>query len=349
MLKGCSGHVAFSYFLLWSGYSSSIFKTSNLAFKNPNTYYINKYQELNFFWNHKNILVFEHGAEAKCQDGSKLLYLISLEKDVYILTRDPLSRLKSWANHIVDDYISPDTEFNLGDEFNREIKWIKYVFGGDKVDLSRFIYSELITNESMSVDSFISEINHNKIFYIDFNEIYPKGILNMFEYFKDNYNLPIIEDDDFFRYSLGTSEGYLFATSRILNIDENCHKYKIFFFSSLRVYFVKNKNIDIKHTLFPIHNDMQKELIDISKYFIDEKHHKDFFIAMSQVEFEKLYQDNHLFNKVKNYIKYLCKNIDKQIILENKKKIKERDILSFLREHNFYRYQLKNILDYELQ
>ncbi|EIM1029711.1 DUF2972 domain-containing protein, partial [Campylobacter coli] len=33
----------------------------------------------------------------------------------------------------------------------------------------------------------------------------------------------------------------------------------------------------------------------------------------------------------------------------NKKKIKERDILSFLREHNFYRYQLKNILDYELQ
>ncbi|EIO3415837.1 DUF2972 domain-containing protein, partial [Campylobacter jejuni] len=139
------------------------------------------------------------------------------------------------------------------------------------------------------------------------------------------------------------------AIPRILNIYENCDNYKIFFFSSLRLYFVKNKNIDIRYTLFPIHNDMQKKLIDISKYFINKKYYKDFFIAMSQVEFEKLYQNSYLFDKVKIYIQHLCKNIDKQINLENEKKIKEKDILLFFKEHSFYRKQLKSILDYELQ
>ncbi|EHP2225405.1 DUF2972 domain-containing protein, partial [Campylobacter jejuni] len=100
---------------------------------------------------------------------------------------------------------------------------------------------------------------------------------------------------------------------------------------------------------FPIHNDMQKKLIDISKYFINKKYYKDFFIAMSQVEFEKLYQNSYLFDKVKIYIQHLCKNIDKQINLENEKKIKEKDILLFFKEHSFYRKQLKSILDYELQ
>ncbi|EOH7193620.1 sugar transferase, partial [Campylobacter jejuni] len=210
VLKGCSGHTAFSYFLLWSGYSPSIFRTCNLALKDPNVYYINKYQDLIFFWNYKNILVFEHGMEPKHQDGLKLFYLVLLNKDIYILTRDPLSRLKTWANHIIDDYVSLDTEFSLDYDFSQGFKWIKYAFGGDKVDLNQFVYSGPITNESMSVDSFISKINYNKIFYIDFHEIYPEGMLDVFKYFKDNYNFPIIQNMDFFQYSLGGSEGYLF-------------------------------------------------------------------------------------------------------------------------------------------
>ncbi|EOH6884759.1 hypothetical protein ACMYAB_001833, partial [Campylobacter jejuni] len=115
--------------------------------------------------------------EPKHQDGLKLFYLVLLNKDIYILTRDPLSRLKTWANHIIDDYVSLDTEFSLDYDFSQGFKWIKYAFGGDKVDLNQFVYSGPITNESMSVDSFISKINYNKIFYIDFHEIYPEGML----------------------------------------------------------------------------------------------------------------------------------------------------------------------------
>lgn len=350
ILKGCSGHTALSYFLLWSGYSPSIFKTSNLALVNPSIYYINKYQELNYFKDYKNILIFSHGMESKHQDGFKLFYLAMLTKDIYILTRDPLSRLKTWANHIIDDYISFDSNFSLDYDFNQELKWIKYAFGGEKVDLEYFMHCNPITNESMSIDSFFSEINYNKVFYIDFNEVFPEGIINLFEYFKDKYKFPIIQNSDFFNYNLGGSEGYLFSQPRILNIEDNNNSYKIFFFSSLRMYFIKNKNIDITKSLCPVHKNMQNELVDISQYFIDDyQYYKDFFIAMSQIEFEKLYQNNYLFNKVKTYIQYLCEIMIKQSSLEGKRKIKESDILLFFKKNDFYRKHLKNILDYELQ
>ncbi|MCR6574700.1 DUF2972 domain-containing protein, partial [Campylobacter insulaenigrae] len=319
-----------------------MFKSSNMALKNPTIYYINKYQEINYLQNNKNILIIEHGLE-KHHDGLKLFNLILLNKDVYILTRDPLSRLKTWANHIIDDYISPDTEFDIGFDFSQGVKWIKYAFGGEKVDLNYFIYSGPITNEAMSIDSFVSNLNYNKVFYIDFNEIYPKGILDLFTYFKNKYNFPVIQNTDFFQYNLGGSVGYLFAHSRILKISENHnnYKFKIFFCSSLRLFFIKNKNIDITYSLFPIHNDMQNEFIDVSKYFCDKEIPKDFFMMMSQAEFEKLYQNFDLLNQVKNYIKDLLENIYNQINLEDEKKINENDILLFFENNDFYRKELK--------
>ncbi|SUW82920.1 DUF2972 domain-containing protein [Campylobacter helveticus] len=348
---GCKGHVALSYYLLWAGYAKNVFKSSKAGLPNPSGYYINQYKELNELRNDKNILIFLKNYEKSHKDSPKLYDLCFHNKDIYILTRDPISTFRTAVNHIDDQYISENTRFSPKTDFSEGLKWVQYHHYW--LDSAMRLIEDCM--DVVNIDSFLIDyVDKNRVFYIDFNEIYPNTMW-LFKHFQAKYNFPDFSDKDFLGCSCGGSIGYLIFNGKILEISKNyfskenpdCEKFEIYFYSTLRMYFLKNKNINVENSI-PHCLDIQKNFIDVTDFLVkNELKPKDFFLAMSQSKFKKLSQDEDLFNQTKDYIEYFLGLIEKQCVLEDNKKKSEKDILTLLKKNKHIRVKLKNYMDKE--
>ncbi|EAH7694012.1 DUF2972 domain-containing protein, partial [Campylobacter jejuni] len=273
--------------------------------------------------------------------------ILNKNKPVVILTRDPISRLKTMVNHgsykieelgkneLKNFYINEDIFENLDrirytdkNGYNANLK---------KPDLSSIYF---IVNEELSFSYFsnINLIKNKNILYVDTKSISKD---NAFATIKTlakelNFKEPNDNDEYKFKQKFWNELYYLLPYRFIVNndiliivSDEN----KVFLDNDKYYKEIKDDLIDIK-----------KELVNTKSKLFDK-----ISINIENKNWTIIKDDKALINDLREYFEKFMIILEKKANERLENMVKEEDVLNYLKEHQDLGKKIKNILDYELQ
>lgn len=294
----------------------------------------------------KHILFLVNIVEEVGVDKEKLGYLCWEYKEIFCLVRDPISRIKSGANHSGWTEHSIE-QFNLTYDCDTVVQyWMSYANGvnsgsSDKPDLMWSIQEgNLLQPVWLYIDSYFMPI-HGKVHYIDMNEIIGVKTIETMQKIATQFGVNMPNDTSIFLNEAGGIVGYmLMGKDKILYIHEsdvqktNRSDDSLHLHDSIKVYITHcmSKNL--------------KDLVIVDSLFLESKKFQNLFIAMTQKDLESLQNNPVLFNVTKQYLQFLMVALEKRVAIEEAKKLNDTQILDFLMKQNKLKV-LKDILDKE--
>ncbi|EAI4967418.1 DUF2972 domain-containing protein, partial [Campylobacter jejuni] len=333
---GVSGHWAFKSFLKYCELDDFVLYQNNYSY----------YKEYKNF-NKKNYYVeiaWYQSMQPKYKHISKIL---NKNKPVVILTRDPISRLKTMVNHgsykIEELGKNELKNFYINEDIFENLDRIRYTDkNGHNANLKKPDLSSIyfIVNEELSFSYFsnINLIKNKNILYVDTKSISKD---NAFATIKTlakelNFKEPNDNDEYKFKQKFWNELYYLLPYRFIVNndiliivSDEN----KVFLDNDKYYKEIKDDLIDIK-----------KELVNTKSKLFDK-----ISINIENKNWTIIKDDKALINDLREYFEKFMIILEKKANERLENMVKEEDVLNYLKEHQDLGKKIKNILDYELQ
>lgn len=262
-------------------------------------------------------------------ENTKKLYSLMPKKKAFCLVKDPILLLKSMLNiqltnpniprdinmtYPMDTIIENAVNYGCGYNFNKE----------PNMDLIGFYIAFRYMHYNST--NFIENCKHidiNDILFIDGEELIGDGILNVLKKIDKklnlslNYNLFEINKE---RLTIKKTK-YLSLTNFNIYINES-DLYK----TSLDQQSMHNPDSIILH-IVDSHNIKG---IDITNLFFDNNYTNEIKISTSQQSLNKLRSNDKLMHHSQIFIHKFIDKIKKQLLIEEKKKIKEEAIIDYL-------------------
>lgn len=290
----------------------------------------------------KNMLYFINFWESSQYDQDKLAWLCWQNKEIIALVRDPISRLKSGINHNSHNPHSIE-RFNLTFNCDEVVKyWMWYFFGESPNIHKSLTKGYFLSHKDLQVDLYFTPSSSKKITYIDMNDIVGKKTIRTMNKLGEKFNFSVPNDHNFFMAQTGGIMGYmLMQRPKILYIHETDLDKVRYDPSSLKT----NDGLELYFILLA-EDDMYQHLIDIRHIIHIPNKFNNLMLKMKKDDFEKLKNNNRLFQTTKQYLQSLLLSLEKRVAIEEDKKINENQILSFLTIQQKLQI-LKDILDEE--
>lgn len=332
---GVSGHWAFKNFLKYCGLDDFVLYQNNYSYYKLH----NNFKKTNYYLE----IAWYQSMKPKYKHISKIL---NKEKPVIILTRDPISRLKTMVNHgayKVEKYEKNELKnFYINENMYDNLDRIRYTDKNGhnnnlkKPDLSSIYF---LINEELSFNYFsnINLIKNDNITYIDTKQLSKENAFLLFKELSKKFDFKAPNENEKYKFEQKLwNELYYLLPYRLLidNIllivaDEN------------------NAFLDNDEN----YNHIKENLIDIKKYLVDDKNKlfNKISINIEKSNWEIIKNDIKLINELKNYFERFMIVLEEKANERLKNMVTEEGVLNFLKEHKDIRDKLKNILDYELQ
>ncbi|AJD01165.1 DUF2972 domain-containing protein [Campylobacter lari] len=276
------------------------------------------------------VSIFE-GSSKETSERSKLLYFIEKNKDILILVRDPISRLKTGVNH--GKFKHSFQKFNKNIDTRLPISEImdraEYFFDNNLYCLKDY-FEACIEYSSFHYKTLIEPIvNKNNIIYLDMNSILPENVIDTFSQLAKTYDFNFdFKDKEFFQ-GIKYSDFNFYIPVELLFYENNV------LFAKISVVLKSNEDKDMYNINSEGFIDLQHNLLNEISFLINEKDINR--ISEKQKDLIKKYQ--------KDFLIYL----EERLNFIKKNKLTEKDVLLFLKNNPKIGYKFKNILDSELK
>ena len=340
-LTHLSGHAAFQTFFKLCGLNSICLINSNGKFlysevkkdfqKNASRDLKNNYCIIYNYGNkHFNIKYFSY--VSKLINNTQLL----------ILTRDPISRMKTAVNHgslrlnqmgFKEGFLS-SKEISLKDKPYEILDRICYAGGGIKPDISKENFKNVSFRYFTLLKPFLKpELNH-KIVYIDMQELIPQKAFETMKNLAKELDFTPPKEEDKEKFSQIFWNKFQFLLPTILKITKND-------FAVLK----KDLRIKLCEKYFKDLDcvDLKEELIEKDTAFYEE-----IAILVNAEDLKIIKAHQEIQEKLKIYLKEFFKALEYWVNFKLQNQIKEEQILIYLKENKILRKKLKQILDEEL-
>lgn len=328
LVHGVSGSESLSRYLYWSGFDIFSLAVGNEVFLDK----LLRYEKHS--GNSQKPYIFNITIHFQKNIANFILNIINHEKDVIILTRDPISRCKSVCNHGDYKHNSYDYPFKV---YSCDINPIealdRFRFANENGEytakqakpqaLNYLIYHNL----NLKYYSFTKNLK-NPLYYIDTKDISGNNTLITMKNVASRYCIYLDEEN---------LQKHL--QNETLSLQANLY-YFLPFVVSFEKYLIlieyKERStlnyIDIKNLLTLNPNS----LLDSLK------------ISVKATQFPTFSNDKEAIANLGQYMNNFLISLEIKIKEREKGLIKEEDILEYLRYNEKLRHELKNILDFEL-
>ncbi|EJQ5010003.1 DUF2972 domain-containing protein [Campylobacter jejuni] len=288
-------------------------------------------------FSHCNVLYLD-GFNMTNKGQYKFFNLIAKKVPLVTVVRDPIERFKPLVNHLTHN---PNTkhEFNLSDDPEIILDSVRYY----NIDNSSSTHPN-VKNIATYYCGYMSHINFSlksridcltnitKIIYLDMDKIIGKNTFNTMKVLSRilGFNIPNSINQKKFNGKINGGD-FLGLLPR-----------------TLRVSCSKNKDILITITT---HQQAPLEIYDITNKIFNNKLFSDEILIFMENEqnFNIIYDDYKLFDKISKYFKRFIYILEKQIKKENEKRVQVQEILSFFKNHRDIYDYFSNIFKFELQ
>ncbi|EKQ0670499.1 DUF2972 domain-containing protein [Campylobacter jejuni] len=261
----------------------------------------------------------------------KILSLLNNEITVLVLVRDPIERLKTGVNH---GYFAKSNQkfydvFFINDDIDKTLDRFKYYLGDIVSDLPIIETIDFtIQHSSFYINSLFNKVIKNNVLYIDMDEITPQQsfqtLLRLSKFL--DFDQPKFSDMKYFKEIKYNDFKYILPL--VLNIYYEGQKIPIYIEATIS----QSKKIDIFKYIFSKNHELYNKV----HFYIDN-----FYIELIDC-------NSNFLNYIKEYIIEFLNKLDLKIKKIVANKIKEKDVLVYLKSNQEIRKKLKNILDKEL-
>ncbi|WP_300675815.1 DUF2972 domain-containing protein, partial [Helicobacter sp. UBA3407] len=306
--------------------------------------YINRY---NFLKNNQNEVykTFNISDVRKEKDFTKYLCLVSQPKAILWSVRCPIGLLKhalgvDWGNRWWRKDKEVQQTFNLTYNWNKYIEWLRY----NKPTINPNF--ESLKSNLFIMNALSSHFNLDKVYYLDMSAISHQKAFETLESLSKifGFSPPSKESESIFKcYEFRGNLRFLLPLKLYANKADIPNLFKKH---------QKNKeNLLInKSSIVLMLNRPQndKNAINILPQINQSDLVNDMGIYVSREDLEVLEKDKEFYNAIKEYLKDFCDAIKEELDKTEANRIKEEDILIYLKENKEKRIELKNLLDKEL-
>lgn len=314
-----SAHWALKEFLTYSGNLQNFLlyhdRHINLNNCKNNDYYV----EFRYWLDYKPLYFF-------------INKLLIHKTPILILTRDPISRLKTGINHgdskeELDGVRSVNKTFNLQDNLNISLDRIRFENKNgyninQKIPSLDSIYYMINVKLNFKYFSNMKYIKSKDILYIDAKELSPKNAFNTIKKLSNKLKFTSPSESDKQKYeNILWNEFAWFLPYRLL-IDNDI---LIVVADENRVFLDNDEN----------YTYIKENLIDIKKYLVDDKNKLFDKISINiQTSNWQIIQNNEiLIDKLKKYFKEFMIVLEEKVNERKNNLVTEEDVLNFLKEH----------------
>ncbi|MBT0858585.1 DUF2972 domain-containing protein [Campylobacter coli] len=321
-----SGHLAFKTFLNYCNITEKIFfKDGFSILPNNKNYYLNI-----CLYNNENILY-------------KKLKLINFlnNQNILLLTRDPISRIKTFINH---GESTVKTNYSIKENTDKALDRVRYQQEKKYPDINTvsLAMKTIFFSYYTDIKPFLEIQNHQEkqkkkyqynIFYIDTKDILPEKAFDTFKNLalEFNFNPPNKEEKDKFQQKIWNEFVHFLPFNLIL-----CKKDYPFLKKDIEISIVQNH---------------LKTGQDYKKYFIEKNNnlYEKIAICINDKDLKLLVNNKQILQELKQYFFNFTKSLKKQIDFHKEVFVDENQILEFLSKNKNLTLNLKKTLDYELQ
>ncbi|HEB9289791.1 TPA: DUF2972 domain-containing protein, partial [Campylobacter coli] len=294
--------------------------------ENPKIYYKNLYNQLAIS-SFKAICLNNYYSGLNREDMEHIVSLFCSFKDMVLLVRDPISIQKTMLNHI--NYLQPRESLVINSNDQNSInsfldQW-RYFFGLDMPDLNTLCNKWLYDDTIFAYSAIINNAYKERLYLLNFNDIYPKQVLDTFRFLGKKYSFCIkglINHHNEFPIA-GIFAWFFPVAIEIANI-------KLYLVTSWFYYgnYNKRKNlIDITSLILKNYDIDLKCLVDIEDYknFVDH------------------------IDSIKRFVFKILNLIEDRIAIERNRQISEQDIILFLSHIKTSRRIFRNKINDEIR
>ncbi|HED6757495.1 TPA: DUF2972 domain-containing protein [Campylobacter coli] len=249
----------------------------------------------------------------------KYLFLLP-NVDVLILTRDPISKLKSGLNHgwlkCKDCYV--DSEIPIEQMLDR----VDYAFYKKNTISMDCLLNKWLDGHIWRYDSIIQYLTSNNILYLDIEDIMPYNINNTFDLLKKRF--------DFNKTPSKDIQFILFGNYRY--IIPLVVKFKL-----------HNITVFIEQKQFMTHNNINLDIL------LGKKHRllNDISFSVSKLDYKKISKNNFIIKELSSFQDVFLEKLNYKVIEIEKKKYTESDILEYLRTNSAIRVKMHRLFKKE--
>ncbi|MCR6575443.1 DUF2972 domain-containing protein, partial [Campylobacter insulaenigrae] len=304
-------HAMISYGIKFHPYSDSLYSDDYKAL------YI---KNLNIKYDCLNMLYFTENDFIK---SIKYLHLLP-DIDVLILTRDPISKLKSGLNHgwakRKDCYV--DSEMSI----EQILDGVDYAFTTEDVEACyltmEYMLNKWLDNHIWRYNAITNCLVSDNILYLDMEDIMPDKIIDTFETLRKRFDF-----------------------KETPNADIQCTA-----FGDWR--YIIPLTVNFKPYDIAIHIDPKQHLncdnVDLNIIF-DKKHKllNDVSFSVSRLDYEKICKNDFIIKELSSFEDIFLEELNKKIIDIKNKKYTEMDILRYIKEDSDIRTKMLNLFTEE--
>lgn len=335
---GASGHWAFKSFLSYCGLKDFTLFRDNYSF----------YKDFKDFKEENYYIEFfcYHSLKARYK---QIKYILDEKKPIIMLTRDPISRLKTMVNHgfqVLEEYGEKNELKNFDLDFKNIKTNLDRARYADKIDYNNNLKKPEISsiyfviNKEFGYNYFsnIKLIKNTNITYIDTKDLSKEKAFNTMEKLAKSFDFEKPNEKDKYKFEQKFWNDFVYLLPYRLLIDNNI---LIIVADENRVFLDNDEN----------YTYIKENLIDIKKYLVDDKNKlfDKISINIQNSNWQIIQNNEILIDKLKKYFKEFMMVLEEKVNERKNNLVTEEDVLNFLKEHKDIRDKLKNILDYELQ
>ncbi|MCR6584244.1 DUF2972 domain-containing protein [Campylobacter insulaenigrae] len=335
LMYGASGHWALETFLSYCGIDGfKLFEDNYCFYKNFKTFNKKDY--------YLEIVLFNR----KKPTYKSINRILDENKPLLILTRDPISRLKTNINHggrIPENCFEGDglKNFHLYDKNIKDnLDRIRYMDKNGHIKSKNpdlFSLYFLIDDMGFNYFSNTNLLKNKSVFYIDTKELSEENAFSTIKKLSKQFNFNEPNENIKHKFEQKVWNEFIYFLPYRLVIKDKI----LLIISDENRVFLDGEEYD----------QIRSNLIDIKVNLINNQHKlfKKISINMQKQDWKNIKNDEKLINELKQYLEEFLIILDEKVNERKCNQIKEDDVLDFFKEHKDVRNKLKNILDYELQ
>ncbi|MCR6577709.1 DUF2972 domain-containing protein [Campylobacter insulaenigrae] len=335
LMYGLSGHWALETFLSYCGIDGfKLFEDNYCFYKNFKTFNKKDY--------YLEIVLYSR----KKPTYKSINRILDENKPLLILTRDPISRLKTNINHggrIPENYFDGDglKNFHLYDKNIKDnLDRIRYKDKNGHIKSKNpdlFSLYFLIDDMGFNYFSNTNLLKNKSVFYIDTKELSEENAFSTIKKLSKQFNFNEPNENIKHKFEQKVWNEFIYFLPYRLVIKDKI----LLIISDENRVFLDGEEYD----------QIRSNLIDIKVNLINNQHKlfKKISINIQKQDWKNIKNDEKLINELKQYLEEFLIILDEKVNERKCNQIKEDDVLDFFKEYKDVRNKLKNILDYELQ
>ena len=270
--------------------------------------------------------------------GEKYLNLVTKNAPLFLVTRDPISIMKTWANHTKPN---PNRikEFNLTFDYHKVLDCIVYEWSAEPNMETKEVHLVAQSN-SFTQSKFLQYFANNEKIIIDAKDL---SADNAYQTMQNLGKKLQLDKKDYAKKSNTSTFHNIFPYTLICNSNDLAMIFKDNGLEQRNKKSLRQQNgIQIIITDGIRGNEWRGN----SKYVqLNGIESQQILFFIRKKDAQKLYDNNELFEATKRYLQGFIKALDKRIALEAKKQLTEKDILEYFSKNKDKRQEYKVIFD----